>query len=108
MSVTITKTRSGKFKVSLYKHETKKSDHIGIYESIEEAEKESNKSEISYYKSHSELLPKGISVGGNVFRLAIKSYTISGKYNDLKWIASAKSLNEIKELKMKCLNSIVG
>ncbi len=97
-----------KYKVNFYNEKNKTNKHIGSYESYQEAQEKRSAVEIEFYKNNTEFLPKGVSVSKDLFVLKIKSFLITGKYNDLKTIGSAKTLSEIKDLKIKCLTSIVG
>jgi hypothetical protein len=78
------------------------------FKTLDEAKKKANEIEIDFYKKHTNLLPKGVTIKNQTFRLSIASYLISSESKGLRDIASARTLKEIKELKLKCLSSIIG
>lgn len=95
------------YQVLFFNEETKENKPLGTFRTEDEAILATNKYEIDFYKTRTNLLPKGVSIGNNSFQLIILCYTISGrKKNTL--IASSKTLSEMKKLKMKCLSSIIG
>jgi predicted ATPase with chaperone activity len=106
MSALITKNQNS-FQVLFYNEESKENIPLGTFKTIEEAEKKASDYEIEFYKSRTNLLPKGVSIAGNVFTLNILVYTIS-KSKSKTMIASCKTLSEMKKLKLKCLSSIIG
>jgi hypothetical protein len=106
MSALITKNKNS-FQVAFFNEENKESTSLGTFKTMAEAEEIASKYEIDFYRSRTNLLPKGVSITGNNFTLRILVYTISGK-NQQAMIASSKTLSEMKKLKLKCLSSIIG
>lgn len=95
------------YQVLFFNEETKENNSLGTFKTEEEAINITNEYEIEFYKTRTNLLPKGVSIGNKTFQLIILCYTISGKKKSTL-IASSKTLAEIKKLKMKCLTSIIG
>ncbi len=106
MSALVTKNNNS-FQVVFFNEENKENIYIGTFKTKEEAEEKASEYEINFYKTRSNLLPKGVCITGKVFILNILVYTISGRKTKTM-IASSKTLSEMKKLKLKCISSIIG
>ena len=103
-SITIDK-KSGKSVLQFYNQITIKTEFINTYEYAKEAEKEANKLDIDFYSKYPRLLPKGVSIFRNNFRLIVKVKLVTSSKKNF-YIGSAKTLREIKDIKLtviKCL-----
>jgi hypothetical protein len=103
-SITIDK-RNGKSVLHFYNQITINTEFINSYEDSKEAEKEANKLDIDFYSKYPRLLPKGVSVYKDNFRLIVKGKLVSSSKKNF-YVGSAKTLKEIKEIKLnviKCL-----
>ena len=107
MSTSISMTKYKTYQAVFYNENNGGKKSIGSFGTYDEALEKCNKFEIEFYKENSHLLPKGVVVNANQFVLSIRCYlkTIKGIN---KPIASARTLSEIRELKLKCLNSVIG
>ena len=104
MSALVTKNNNS-FQVVFFNEENKENIYIGTFKT--EAEEKASEYEINFYKTRSNLLPKGVCITGKVFILNILVYTISGRKTKTM-IASSKTLKKKKKLKLKCISSIIG
>ena len=103
-SITIDK-RNGKSVLHFYNQITINTEFINSYEDSKEAEKEANKLDIDFYSKYPRLLPKGVSVYKDNFRLIVKGKLVSSSKKNF-YVGSTKTLKEIKEIKLnviKCL-----
>lgn len=108
MSANIYKSKKGIYDAKFWDPILKKLIHIGSYDSEDEAKKEISKTEISFYKNHTNLLPKGVTVSVNDFHLKVFSKTIYNKgIKSLKLVGSAKTFNEIKEIRTNVIRSLL-
>ena len=106
MSALITKNKNS-FQVLFFNEESKENIPLGTFKTMDDAEAKASEYEINFYRTRTNLLPKGVCITQNVFILNILVYTISGRKTKTM-IASSKTLSEMKKLKMKCLSSVIG
>lgn len=104
---TIVRKHGNKFRVRFYNELTGEYSKTKLVETEKEAKDRASKIEIEFYKENKKFLPKGVTIYHNLFRLSIDIFLINKKVKS-KLIASTRTLKEIKELKLKCLNSIIG
>jgi hypothetical protein len=97
--------RNGKSILHFYNQITIKTDYIDSYEDAKAAEKEANKLDIDFYSKHPTLLPKGVSVYKNNFRLIVKGKLVTSSKKNF-YIGSAKTLKEIKEIKLNVIRCL--
>lgn len=97
-----------KYQVKFYNEKTGDLSSKGTFDTYEEAMDVRNVIEVDFYRKNTQFLPKGVSVGTKSFNLIINTFLITGKPNDHKLIASAKTIAEIRDLKMKCISSLIG
>ena len=82
--------------------------YVGFFKLEADADNKISELDLDFYKYNTQYLPKGVTVSKKSFILKIKTFTISGKGDYNKQIATARTVAEIKELKLKCISSIIG
>lgn len=97
-----------KYQVKFYNEKTGVLKPMGTFANYEDAMAERSRIEVDFYRNNTQFLPKGISVGKANFNLKINTFLITGKPKDHKLIASGKTISEIRDLKMKCISSLIG
>jgi len=104
MSSSISERRR-KYKLCFYNPITTETEYIRSYDTEEETVKEANKIDVNFYSKYPRLLPKGVYIVNNQFCLAVKGKLVSSNKKNIL-VGSAKTLKDIKEIKLnviKCL-----
>jgi len=108
MSCNFYKSEKGIYEVKFWNPIIKKLIHIGSYDNEEECKIQMSKKDILFYKENTRFLPKGVTVSINDFHLKVFSKTVSDKSEKkYKLVGSAKTLNEIKEIRSVIIQSLL-
>lgn len=105
---TIIQKHGNKYRVRFYDEVSGEYKVYPVLDTYDEAHSQASMIELDFYKDNKQLLPKGVSIGNSEFRLHIQSYLKTKDKSTSKLLGSSKTIKEIKELKLKCLSSIIG